>query len=218
MNQTLHTLALVLLASTLFVACGNSGNTAASFCDTTCRSDSFHFNSNAAIKASVNIGVKNCAPDSIAWTHEYMATSRKLPMSDLVDQDIRLHSDAIACVIRDTSHAWLSFNDCITGRGYLFRLPFSKSANISKISGALNAFDPKFDIADNLRAYTDRGSIFVVDVNTDKQAMMTFGESYDIDFNKIHEIVDTVHVSAKRIYVRLKKDGKEIPIEKTIDL
>ena len=218
MNTILTKLAILALSSTLFVACNNSGDTAATFCDTTCRSDSFNFNNDAAIKASVRISVKDCAPDSIAWTHSYMATSRQLPVSDLVSQDIRLHRSAIECVIRDTSHAWLSFNDCITGRGYLFRLPFNKSENISKISGALNAFDPKFDIADNLRAYTDRGSIFVVDVNSDKQAMMTFGESYDIDFNKIHEVVDTVHVSAKRIFVKLKKEGKEIPLEKTIDL
>jgi hypothetical protein len=147
-----------------------------------------------------------------------METSRMVPLQDLTNQEVRLNISAISCVIKDTSHAWLTFNDCITGRGYLFKLPFNKSTNITKISGALNRFDPKFVVDDILRAYTDRGSLFVININTGKDAVMTFKEAYDIDFNKIHEVVDSVNITPKRIFAKLLKEGKEVPFEKAIDL
>src|SRR5215211_746695 len=188
------------IAATTFtlIACNNSSKTAKTFCDTTCRSDSFNFKAPDRFGSSVSISVKDCKPDSVSITHGAMAVSRTIPISNLVDQDIRLNASAIHCVIKDTSYAWLNFNDCITGRGYLFKLPFNKTKTISKNSGALNGFDPKFAIEPDLRAYTDRGSIFVVDVNTDKQAIMTFKETYDINFNKIHDVVDSINVTHKR--------------------
>ena len=84
----------------------------------------------------------------------------------------------------DTIVAWLTFNDCITGRGYLLKLPFPKNGVIGKYTGALNSFDPKFSVAPDLRAYTDRGSIFVINIQTGKEAAMTFKETYEnMDFN-----------------------------------
>jgi len=209
---------LIALASLLFTACSNSGNTAKTFCDTTCKSDSFNFKSADRFGSSVSISVRDCEPDSVSWTHGAMLISRTVPMRDLTNQDIRINASAINCVIKDTSHAWLTLNDCITGRGFLFKLPFNKANNINKILGALNSFDPKFVVDENLRAYTDRGSIFVININTDKEAIMTFKETYDIDFNKIHEVVDSINVSPKRIYVKLLKEGKEVTFEKAIDL
>lgn len=214
----MNKLLLIALASALFASCSNNGSTAKTFCDTTCRSDSFNFKSPDRFGSSVSISVKNCEPDSISWTHGEMAISRTVPFSDLANQDVRLNASAISCVIKDTTHAWLTFNDCITGRGFIFKLPFNKANNITKILGALNSFDPKFKVAEDLRAYTDRGSIFVVDINTGNEAMMTFKETYDIDFNNIHEKVDSINVTHKRIYVKLLKDGKEVPLEKAIDL
>ena len=202
-----------------FVACSNNNSsTGQTFCDTTCKSDSFNFKSDDRFGSSVSISVENCKPDSIAWTHGRMETSRMVPLQDLTNQEVRLNNSAISCVIKDTSHAWLTFNDCITGRGYLFKLPFNKSTNITKISGALNRFDPKFVVDDNLRAYTDRGSLFVININTGKDAVMTFKEAYDIDFNKIHDVVDSVNITPKRIFAKLLKEGKEVPFEKAIDL
>jgi len=209
----------ILLATALsLTACKNNAKTAKTFCDTTCHSDSFNFKSNDRFESAVSISVKDCKPDSIAWTHGGMDTRRQIPMSDLVDQDIRLNKSAVSCVIKDTSYAWLTFNDCVTGRGFLFKLPFNKANNITKISGALNSFDPKFVIADDLRAYTDRGSIFVIDINTGNQAVMTFKETYDIDFNELHKVVDSINVTHKRIYVNLLKQGQEVPLEKEINL
>jgi len=214
----MYKLFFIAAASLVFTACSNNSNTGKTFCDTTCKSDSFNFKGSDRYASSVSISVKGCAPDSISLTHGGMLTSRTFPFSNLVNQDVRLNASAIECFIKDTSYAWLSFNDCITGRGFLFKLPFNKADNISKISGALNRFDPKFVIDKDLRAYTDRGSVFVVDVNTGKEAIMTFKETYDIDFNKIHEVVDSVNVTHKNIYVKLLKNGTEVPFQKAIDL
>jgi hypothetical protein len=119
---------------------------------------------------------------------------------------------------QDTVCAWLAFNDCLTGRGYLIKLPFNKGNGIQKISGALNGFDPKFFVDPDLRAYTDKGSIFVVNTTNGKEAQMTFREEYPIDFTDIHKVVDTISVTKNRIYAKLLKDGKEIPFEKQISL
>ena len=147
-----------------------------------------------------------------------MGSNRTLPVFELTDQDVRLNKDYISCVIKDTSYAWLTFNDCITGRGFLYKLPFNKKNNITKMKGALNSFDKKFAVDPDLRAYTDRGSIFVVNIQNGKEAMMTFKETYDIDFNKLHDVVDTINVTKSRIFVKLKKNGQDVPLEKTVDL
>lgn len=209
---------LLATSALLFASCSNSGDTAKTFCDTTCVTDTFKFVSNDAFESKVRISVKDCKPDSLTWTHGGMAISRQVPMSELVAQDIRLNPKAVSCVIKDTSHAWLTFNDCITGRGFLFKLPFNKANNINKISGAINAFDPKFAVAPELRAYTDRGSLFVVNIDNGKEAMMTFKETYDIDFNKIHDIIDSVNVTPSRLYVKLLKNGQPVELSKKVEL
>jgi hypothetical protein len=69
-----------------------------------------------------------------------------------------------------------------------------------------------------MRAYCDYSTIYVEDINTGKKEMMTFKEEYKIDFNNIHEAIDTVNISRNRIFVQLLKDGKKVPLEKTISL
>jgi hypothetical protein len=206
-----------LICAAFFVSCKNEG-TANTFCDTTCVSDSFKYITNDDFESKVLISVRNCAPDSLSLTHAYMGSNRTLPVFELTDQDVRLNKDYISCVIKDTSYAWLTFNDCITGRGFLYKLPFNKKNNITKMKGALNSFDKKFAVDPDLRAYTDRGSIFVVNIQNGKEAMMTFKETYDIDFNKLHDVVDTINVTKSRIFVKLKKNGQDVPLEKTVDL
>jgi hypothetical protein len=211
-------LVLLLCASVLFIACNNSGKSAKTFCDTTCKTDSFNFKGADRFESRVNISLKNCKPDSISWTHGGMTITRQLPFNDLTNQDVRLNPAAISCIIKDTSYAWLTFNDCMTGRGFLVKLPFNKANNINKFTGALNNFDPKFSLEPDLRAYTDRGSIYVTDINSGNQEVMTFKETYDIDFNNLHQVVDSINITHKRIYVKLLKNGQEVPIEKAIDL
>lgn len=209
---------LFIGASFFFISCNQSGKTAKTFCDTACKTDSFHFKGNDRFESTVHITLKNCKPDSISWTHAGMAITRQLPFSDLTNQEVRLNPSALSCVIKDTSYAWLTFNDCLTGRGFLVKLPYNKANNISKFTGALNSFDAKFSIEPDLRAYTDRGSIYVTDINSGNQEVMTFKETYDIDFNDLHKVVDSINVTHKRIYVKLLKNGQEVPIEKAIDL
>lgn len=210
-------LLFLLFSAAFFVSCNNEG-TATSFCDTTCKQDSFIFNNNDKFEGKVAIGVRNCKPDSISITHAYQSSSLVRPFYDLTEQDVKLNASAISCVIKDTSHAWLTFNDCITGRGFISKLPFGKSENIKRLRGALNSFDKKFAVDPDLRAYTDRGSIFVFNIHTDKEEVMTFKETYDIDFNKLHDVVDSINVTKSRIYVRLKKGGQNVELEKKITL
>ncbi|HEX6334298.1 MAG TPA: hypothetical protein VFZ78_08720 [Flavisolibacter sp.] len=213
--RIIFTLAAAIL---ILASCGNDSAGSATFCDTACRKDSFLFKPANEQGTEVTISIRDCRPDTLTWTHADMGFTRQVDLNSYLKQDVRLHPSFIDCMIEDTSHAWLTFNDCITGRGYLMKLPFQKAATVRTISGALNDFDPKFHVDKDLRAYTDRGSIFVVDVHSGKEATMTFRETYDIDFNKIHEIVDTVHITRNRIFAVLLKDGKEVPFEKQISL
>jgi hypothetical protein len=179
----------------LMSSCGNNSNTAKSLCDTACNNDSLKFTASHELNPKVIISVKNCNADTLTWTHEAMEKNRQAHMG-----------------------VWLSFNDCITGRGYLLKLPFNKKNNIRKMASALNSFDPKFSVAPSLRAYADKSTIYVVNVNTDKEEIMTFKEVYDINWDKIHETIDSVNVTPERIYVKLIKNGQEIPLEKKISL
>jgi hypothetical protein len=200
-----------------FISCNNA-KTSKSICDTLCKTDSIKFKGNDQLNQTLAISLKNCQPDTLKWTHGKLKITRQIQLSDFLNQQLKLNPSAVSASFQDTSCAWLAFNDCITGRGYILKLPFNKSNGIQKISGALNKFDPKFNVADGLLAYTDRGSIYVVDGNTGKQAMMTFKEEYPIDFMDIHKVLDSINVTRSRIYVKLIKEGQEVPIEKQIAL
>lgn len=163
--------------------------------------------------------MKNCSPDSMKWTYEGADAVRTVPFSDYGPQGIRINKSSINVAFQDTASIWVTFNDCSTGRGYLFELPYRSGKNTMKTSAALNSIDKKFSVDPDLRAFTDRGNIFVVNVTNGKQAQMTFKENYaDMDFNDIHKTLDSINVSKTRIYVKLLKEGKEVPIEKNISL
>jgi hypothetical protein len=202
----------------MFTSCQNKGKTAKTFCDTTCITEPLTFKDNSKYNPTLTLTVRNCNPDSITWTHDKLNIAQSMDMSNFLKEPVRLNKSAVNCVFQDTSYAWLSFNDCFTGRGYLLKLPFRNAEKIQRISGALNSFDPKFSIDPDLRAYTDRGSIYVVNVKNGNEAQMTFKEAYDIDFNDIHKVVDTVNITKSRIYAKLLKDGKEVPFEKNVSL
>ena len=211
----------ILLASAafFFASCNSKGgDTAQSFCDTTCNSDSFKFNGDHKLKPFVTISVKNCTADTLTWSHNALPTGRQMHMGTLLDNLVRLNKSAISCVIKDTSHAWVTFNDCITGRGYLLQLPFDKKQSLRKMSSAINSFDKKFSLPDELRAYCDYSTIYVEDIQSGKKAEMTFKEEYKINFNKIHETIDSVNITRSRIFVQLIKDGQKVPLEKNISL
>ena len=205
-------LALFSLAS-----CSNSSDTAQTFCDTACNTDSLHFKGDHKLNPMVSIGLNACKADTLIWTHD-LAGSKLLSLRDDLGQDVYLNKSAIDCFFKDTSYAWLQFNDCKTGRGFLLKLPFSKSEERRKITAALTKFDPKFSIDKDLIVYTDRGSVFVENLETGKQATLSFDKSYKIDFNKLHEMVDSINVTKERIFVQMIREGNKVPYEKKVSL
>ena len=133
-------------------------------------------------------------------------------------RDIALNPDYLRCYIRDTSFAFLIFNDCISGRGYWLKLPFNKTADIGRKSGALNNFDRKFSMPDNIVAYTDRGNLFIEDITNGKTAMMSFSEDTGLDFDAIHETIDSVNITPARIWAKVNLGGKWTDMQKDIQL
>lgn len=211
---------LLLSVLALFAAsCSDNGaTTAKTFCDTTCSTDTFKFNNDHKLKPMVRISVKNCVADTLTWSHDALFNDRQMHMGTLLGNLVRIHQDAINCFIKDTSYAWVSFNDCLTGRGYLIYLPYNKSETVRKMSSAINSFDKKFVLPNDLRAYCDYSTIYVEDINTGAKEQMTFKEEYDIDFNNIHKTIDSVNISRNRIFVQLIKDGKKVALEKNISI
>ena len=211
-------LLLLLPAAVFFANCNSSGNNAQIFCDTTCNNDTFKFVGNHILKPRVSISVKNCLADSLIWTHDALPADRQMHMGTLLDKLVHINKSALSCFIKDTSYAWVAFNDCITGRGYLVQLPFDKKQSVRKMSSAINSFDKKFVVPDDLRAYADYSTIYVEDINSGKKELMTFKEEYKIDFDKIHETIDSVNISRNRIFVQLIKNGEKLVLEKKISL
>ncbi|MBD0297904.1 MAG: hypothetical protein ICV84_22365 [Flavisolibacter sp.] len=210
---------LIFIGFIALFSCGNNrADMAKTFCDTTCFNDTVRYAGDHKLKPYVTITMKNCAADTITWSHEALPTQRQMQVSTMLERNIRLRPAAMDCYIKDTSYAWLQFNDCETGRGYLMKLPFNKKESISTMKSALTRFDKKFVIPEDLRAYADYSMIYVVDVNTGKKEQMTFQEELKIDFDKLHKTFDSINVSHNRIYVVLNKDGKKVPLEKSISL
>lgn len=209
---------ILAIATTLsFNACNDSASGAQTFCDTACKTDSINFVGEHELNPMVAIGLNNCKADTLLWTHD-LASSKMLSLAQDLGQDVYLNPSSVSASFKDTSYAWLQFNDCMTGRGYLLKLNFSKSEERRKITSAFTRFDPKFSVDTDLVAYTDRGSVFVENVNTGTEVMMSFDKAYDIDFNKLHEMVDSVNITKERIFVQMIRDGKKVPYEKKISL
>jgi hypothetical protein len=190
------------------------------FCNATCQEDTIKFkNEQHALKPYVYISAANCMPDSVIWSYSGLGTNRKLSFTDFGGSKFKLDPNYVTCVINDTSFAWLLFNNCENGRGYFAKIPFNKKINITRRGSALNKFDPKFAVADGMVAYTDRGNIFVEEMATGKKAMMTFGSSLpDLDYDAMHEFIDSVNITPTRIWAKVLMGKNWTPFEKTITL
>ena len=202
-----------------FEACKSSSGPKL-FCDTACIKDTMKFSNDAhPLKPYLYISARNCVADTLIWSYAGMGTNRKSGFADLLNNpDIRLNKNFVKCFIGDTTYAWLMFNDCVTGRGYILKLPYNKTNPIGRKSSAINNTDPKYSVASGLAAYTDRGNIFVEEMATGKKAMMTFGKMVDIDYDAIHNYIDSVNVSPGRIWVKIKIDNDWTTLEKEITL
>jgi hypothetical protein len=205
--------ALLIILAAAFSNC-NSGKGNTSFCDTSCMKDSLKLSGGGEFEPYVHFSVKNCSIDTIIWSYKGLGSNRKMKF----EGEARLNKDFVKAYFHDTSYVYLKFNDCNTGRGYLVKLPFDKKQDISSKSSALNSFDPKFSVADGLIAYTDRGNIYVEDESTGQQAMMTFGKKAEIEYNAIHQTLDSINVTRNHVWVKVKLDGEWKVLEKNISL
>jgi hypothetical protein len=162
--------------------------------------------------------MKNCKPDTITWSHNRISSKRKVEFPFLAGKEVHINKTHIRHFIKDTSYVWLTFNDCITGQGFLAKIPFNKTDPIVRKNSAFNSFDPKFLVDEKLAAYTDKGNIFIEDMATGKKASMTFGREVSMDYTDIHETIDSVVVTPQKVRVRIKIDNEWEVIEKNITL
>jgi hypothetical protein len=162
------------------------------------------------LKPYVYISAKNCNGDTLTWGFRGQNKN--------IEFNYRLNKDYTRCIIKDTAFALLVFNTCENGRGYFMKFSFGKKASFKKSTSAINNFDPKFVVADILLAYTDKGNIFVEDIATGKKALMTFGKPLDIDFDAIHETIDSVNITPGRIWARVRVDEEWKVLERNVTL
>ena len=170
------------------------------------------------LKPYVYISAVNCLPDSVTWSYSGLGINRKLSFTDLSGTPFPIDKKMSRCFFNDTTYAYLLFNDCSNGRGYFVKIPFDKKKPISRKGSAINNFDEKFVVADEILAYTDKGNIFVEEMSTGKKAMMTFGSSTDMDYDAMHEVLDSVNITTSRIWAKVKIDKEWKTMEKNITL
>ncbi len=217
MNKILISIIITMIAISHF-SCGSGSSGSKLLCDTVCFRDTVKFNGNGKLNPMVYISAVNCQPDTIGWTYKGMGVFRKMGINDIFGSGLSLNRSKIACLFNDTAAAVLLFNDCSTNRGYQLKLRFNKTDNIRPSNRGINNLDPKYHIEGNLIAYTDRGNLFVEDINTGKTATLTFGKEIEIDFNDIHASIDSVNITEKRIWAKVKVDNswKEVVKENPV--
>jgi hypothetical protein len=201
-----------------FISCKSSTAVPKSFCDTACLKDSLKFTGTHKSNPFVYISAKDCRADSIIWSYDGLDAVRKTGFTYLLNASVNVNKDYIRCYFKDADVAWILFNDCATGRGFQIKLPYDKKQSFGLKSSGINSIDPKFSVAENLVANTDRGNIYIEDMQTGKKAMMTFGEKLDIDYDDIHQHIDSVNVTNTRVWVKVKAAEGWKELEKKIVL
>jgi hypothetical protein len=209
----------ILFVASMITCTNKSGKGEKLFCDTACQKDTIKFiKEDHELKPYIYISAANCLPDSVIWSYSGMDMNRKLGFADFGGSRFPVNKNSMQCFFKDTSYAWLLFNNCETGRGYLAKIPFDKKKNIIRKGSAINNFDPKFSVANELAAYTDKGNIFVEDMATGKKAMMTFGKITDMDYDDMHKALDSVNITSTRIWAKVKVEKEWKEIEKKITM
>jgi hypothetical protein len=209
-------LSLTFVIATLsFFSCSDAGSEASSkpFCsDTTCLKEPMKFEATAPGNPFVRISFKDCQIDSIHWEKGGMGVIKDIIFAEFIDKQVKPSKQFLSCDIIDAKYAWVKFNDCATGRGYLLKLPFDKTGSTSKFTSAINGFDPKFKIEDGLAAYYDNTFIYVEDMKTGQMAkqLLTDTGVKEIDYDNIHSLIDSVNITKSNIYAKLKVEKKEV--------
>ena len=215
MKILLFPVAVLLLAAT--VSCNNKAAEGPKlFCDTVCLKDTLKFTGTHEKQPTVFITAKNCQAGTIIWSYKGMGADHKTGFTYLLGASVNINKDFIRCFFRNNEVAYVLFNDCQTGRGFQIKLPYDKSQSFSLKSSGINGLDRKFSVSENLLVNTDRGNIYVEDMNTGKKAMMTFGEKLEIDYDALHDHIDSVNVTNDRIWVKILSNKEWITKEKKL--
>jgi hypothetical protein len=196
-------------------ACKSSSSAPKLLCDTACLKDTLKFAGEHKLKPIVYITANNCKGDSIVWSYGGMESNRKTKFDY---PEVKLNKDFVRCLFKDVDFAYILFNDCATGRGFQIKLPYDKNQSFVMRTSGINNIDPKFSISDNLIVNTDRGNIYLEEIATGKKAMMTFGEKLEIDYDAIHDHIDSVNITNSRIWVKVKVKDEWKELEKKIIL
>lgn len=217
--KTLTVALFSILISISFVACkSNKAEGPATFCDTACLTDSIKFRGDHAKEPVVFITGKDCKADSIIWSYKGMGSYRKTGFEYLIGTTVNINRNFVRCFFNNADVAWVLFNDCENGRGFQIKLPYDKSQNFSLKSSGINNIDPKFSISDNLVVNTDRGNLFIEDMSTGKKVTVTFGQALDIDYDALHDHIDSVNITNTRAWAKIKVDKEWKVIEQNITL
>lgn len=218
--KSLLSLAAVAIVGTLaFTSCKSGPGAPSTFCDTAaCKGDTIRYEGKNALHSYLFISMNGCNPDSMSWGHDLMPESRTLKLSELADKEVKINPSFIRGYVNDTSYTWVLFNDCINGQGFAFKIPFAKGVPVFRKNSAINSLDPKYAVDESLVAHTDRGNIFVIDMKTGKEAMMTFGKRTELDYNKMHDVLDSVNITPTKIWAKVKIDGEWKELSKDIEL
>ena len=215
--KTFIIVALSFITAITFVACGSkSADGPATFCDTACLTDSINFKGDHKLEPAVFIISNNCKADSIIWTYKGLGELRKTSFEGLIGRTPNINKNFIRCYFNNADVAWIMFNDCESGRGFQIKLPYDRSQSVSPKGSGINNLDPKFSISDNLVVFTDRGNLFIEDMSTGKKASMTFGEALEIDYDYLHDHIDSVNVTNTRAWAKVKIGKEWKVIEKNI--
>ncbi len=209
-------LSIACIAATMaLISCKDGGQETASqpFCtDTTCLTEPMKFESEAPGKPFVRISYKDCQIDSIHWEKGGMGVIKDIIFSEFIPNTVKPSKQFLSCNIIDGKYAWVKFNDCATGRGYLLKLPFEKTGTTAKFTSAINNFDPKFKVEEGLAVYYDNTFIYVEDMTTGQIAkqLLTDQGVTDMDYDNVHRLIDSVNITKTNIYAKLNVDKKEV--------
>ena len=188
-------------------SCSSKSSGPATYCDTTCLNDTLKFEQKIPDNLRVFITARNCKADSIQWTNALLDNWLKLDFAEVVSPDVRVNKDNIAIHFVNTEYAWLEMRDCISGRGYMSKLPFDPKATRKRITSGLTRFDKKNVVEDGLIAYFDRVFVYALNIKTGEELKMKIAGQTAIEFDYDHfrDMLDSVNITTKRIYARVKK-------------
>ena len=216
--RTLFILITTAIISASLQSCSWFSSAPPSFCDTSCINENIRFTGTNENNPYVEISIANCLPDTLSWSYDGLGTKRKIGFAYLIGRTVKINKSFVKVQFKENEYAWILFNDCITGRGFQIKLPYDKETPFSLKSSGLNPLDPKFSIEDGLIVNTDRGNLFVEDAIDGKKAMMTFGEKLDIDYDAIHDHIDSVAVTRNKVWARIRIGNEWVIKEKIIVL